>query len=334
MDHRFSTRRAIGALALGITLLGRSTPARAQAWTPAQGEGTVSVQFQDAFVRYHQLPTVRLDRGHIRGETVQVDFTYGITDKVAVSVALPYVSSKYDGDRPHQTAIDNGAYHSTFQDFRFDVRYNISRKGLVVTPFVGTILPSHDYEYFAHSAVGRDVRELQVGAYWAKLLDPVLPGVFITGRYSYGFAERILDISHNRSNLDLEAGYFIKPELRVFALGAGQLTHGGVDLNGNSLVSLGAVLYPHHDQIARDNILNVGGGAAYSLSPSVDVFGSVIRTVAGRNVHALQHSVTIGVSWSFARGSGRERATRSELAQNRRQAQTRTLVKCLCQKGK
>ena len=84
-------------------------------------------------------------------------------------------------------------------------------------------------QQFAHSAPGRDLHELQVGAYWAKLLDRVLPGLFVTGRYSYGFTQRVLDISHNRSNVDLELGYFIKPEVRVFGLGSGQLTHGGID---------------------------------------------------------------------------------------------------------
>jgi hypothetical protein len=317
-----------------IAVVGLSTSAWAQAWTPAQGEGAVTVQFQDAFIKYHQLPTVRLDRGHIRGETMLVDFTYGLTDRIAVSVALPYVASKYDGTRPHSTGLDNGSYHSTFQDFRFDIRYNITRKGFVVTPFAGTILPSHGYEYFAHSAVGRDVRELQVGTYWAKLLDPVLPGLFVQGRISYGFAQQIEDISHNRGNLDLEAGYFVTPELRVFALGAGQLTFGGVDLHGNSLVSLGPVLYPHHDQISRDNILNVGAGAGYELTPAFGVYGSVIRTVAGRNVHALQHSLTVGMTWSFARGSGGARANQSALATRRVGGHRHVLARCLCQKDK
>ena len=336
MNAHPSIRVAVGVIALGVTLLSTSTVVLAQAWTPAPGEGTVSIQFQDTFVKYHQLPTIRLDRGHIRAETLLLDFTYGLTDKVELRVSLPYVASKYNGNRPHLLApdfsqpnpVDDGAYHSTFQDFHFNVAYNISRKRLVLTPFVGTIMPSHGYEYFAHSAVGRDLRELQVGTYWAELLDAVLPGLFVQGRYSYGFAQHILDISHNRSNLDVEAGYFITPEFRAFALAAGQLTHGGVDLYGDSLSVLGPVLYPHHDQISRDNFLNLGGGAAYTLTPSVDVFGSVIHTQAGRNVHALQYGVTVGVSWSFVKGDTAARARGQ--AQNRRQAQTKALAKCRC----
>lgn len=333
MNQHSLVRLLKSAAVMTMAVVGTSTSARAQAWTPGQGEGAVTVQFQDAFVKYHQLPTVRLDRGHIRGETMLADFTYGVTDRIAVSVALPYVASKYNGSRPHPTVLDDGSYHSTFQDFRFDIRYNITRSGFVLTPFAGTILPSHGYEYFAHSAVGRDLRELQVGTYWAKLLDPVLPGLFVQSRISYGFAQQIADISHNHSNLDLEVGYFVRPELRVFALGAGQLTHGGVDLTGNSQAALGS-LYPHHDQISRDNFLNVGVGAGYELTPAVSVYGSVIRTVAGRNVHALQHSLTIGTTWNFTRGGTAARANQSALSRAHTDGHGRVLARCVCEKDK
>ena len=95
MNQHGSRRLAVGIVAMTVTLLCASGSLRAQAFTPAQGEGTVSVQFQDAFVKYHQLPTVRLDRGHISGKTLLVDFTFGITDQLAVSVSLPWVASKY-----------------------------------------------------------------------------------------------------------------------------------------------------------------------------------------------------------------------------------------------
>jgi len=333
MKPLWCRRLSLGQKALVLAVLGApATPVFAQAWTPARGEGTVAVQFQDAFVKYHQLPTVRLDRGHIRGETMLVDFTYGITDKAAVSIALPYVASKYDGPYPHQALEATPAYHSTFQDFRFDFRYNISREGFVLTPFVGTILPSHGYTYFAHSAVGRHVRELQAGVNFARLLDPVLPGLFVQGRYAYGFAERILDISHNRSILDLEVGHFTSPELRVFALGTGQLTHGGIDLFGDSRTRYGELLFSHHDQVGRENALNLGAGAAYDLSPSVGIYGSVMRTFAGRNTHALEYALTMGMTWTIMNGDASARASRVG-PPRRSQAHGRALAKCICQKG-
>src|SRR4029078_4200378 len=134
------TRRALVAAAVAAVLVGSTTRAAAQAWVPPRGEGAVSVQFQDALVLYHLLPTVQRDRGRIRGETLLADATYGVTDKLAVSVSLPFVTSKYDGQRPHDETTDNGQFHSTFQDFRFDVRYNVARKGLVLEPFIGTVV--------------------------------------------------------------------------------------------------------------------------------------------------------------------------------------------------
>jgi hypothetical protein len=336
MSRHHSTRiAAIIAAAVLSAALGAS-PALAQAWTPAQGEGAVSLAFQDAFVKYHLFTTTQLDRGHVRSEAMLVDFSYGITDKLALSVSLPFIGAKYDGAYPHlATGIDaTGRYHSTFQDFRFDIRYNLARKGLVITPFAGTIMPSHDYTYWAHSAVGRDLREFQVGAYWAKLLDPVLPGLFVTGRYSYGFAQQVLDISHNRSNLDLELGYFVKPELRVFALGAGQVTHGGIDFPDPALwPTLPVALVQHHDQIGRDNELNLGGGAAYSVTPTLDLFGSVVHTVTGRNMHELEYGLTVGMSWSFMTGHAVAHAHRSTAA-DRATGETRKLLRCVCQKGR
>lgn len=188
--------------------------------------------------------------------------------------------SKYSGAYPHPVPVgpvtlDDGRHHGTFQDFRLAVRYSVVRGRTSVTPFVGSFVPSHGYEYFAHSAPGRGLKELQVGAAVAALLDGLLPGAFIQGRYSYGFVEPVYDLSDvrlnaNRSAADLEVGYFVTPGLRVFLLGSGQLTHGGIDFavvgpedvwqSNLELVSTpeGAQAFRNHDRIDRYNYLNVG----------------------------------------------------------------------------
>jgi hypothetical protein len=156
----------------------------AQAWLPPQGEGVVSLVFQDQYFKYHMLPTQRVDLGQTRSRSMLVDVSYGITDKLAVSVGLPWMATKYTGRSPHPlrdfsgpTPLDDGTWHSTVQDLRFDVRYNLTHnllnKGIVVTPYVGTILPSHDYPYFAHAGYGRRVKELQVGVAVAKLFEVI-----------------------------------------------------------------------------------------------------------------------------------------------------------------
>ena len=70
-----------------------------------------------------------------------------------MDIGIPFVVSKYNGVTPHPTGlVDYGAYHGTFQDVRLALRYNLMSGSVVsLTPFAGTIVPSHAYEFFAPS---------------------------------------------------------------------------------------------------------------------------------------------------------------------------------------
>jgi len=338
---RSTTVRASAILLTTIGLLGGSSrAARAQAFVPPQGEGTVSVLYQDQFFKYHYAPTVAVDAGHIYSRSALVDVSYGLTDKVALSVSLPWVGTRYDGTKPHPldptnpslgiNPLDDGTWHSTAQDFSFNLRYNVTRnlgnKGIVLTPFVGSIVPSHDYAYFSHAAFGRDLHEIQVGTSAAKLFERGIPGLLIQATYAYGFTQQVVDISHNRSLGSLEAAYFATPKLRLLALSNGLITHGGLDYYAPpSLATLGPTLFQHHDQIDRTNMLALGGGASYSLTESLDVYGSLMHTVLQRNGHGLTRGVSLGLSWSFKTPRGQRHAS-ATLAEN-------SLVRCLCEKG-
>lgn len=317
----------VAPLLLGVSAVSAS----AQAWLPPKGEGAVSVLYQNMSVKYHALPTERVDIGKIRSNSVLVDVTYGVTDKLAVSFGIPWVAGKYSGSLPHPTSftdsrpnpLDDGRYHSAFQDFRLDVRYNISKEKIVLTTFAGLNQPSHNYRYYAHAAAGRNLTEFSVGVGAAKVLDAVLPGLFVQGRYAYGFVEKVADISHNRSNADLEIGYFVMPRFRVLALTSGQLTHGGLDISRTSRATLGA-LFDNHDQVDRLNYLNVGAGAAFSITEKMDIYSSYVRTVAQRNGHMVDHGLSFGLSRSFST----KRAKKRVVAQAER-----SLVRCVCEKS-
>jgi hypothetical protein len=331
--HPFRLTIVGGAALLFVLSLTRDV--HAQAWVPARGEGAVSVALQNMNVKDHILTTTRVDVGHIDTFVLVADVTYGLTDKIAVDVAVPFVTSKYTGTRPHPTALDDGSFHSTFSDFRFAVRYNLMRGRATITPYIGTVMPSHNYEFFAHSAPGERLNELQLGAYAAKLFDRGIPGLFVAGRYAYGFTEQVLDISHNRSLADLEVGYFITPSFRAFVMGGAQYTHGGIDLPPvGGLAALPPQYRGVHDQIDRAHHLNLGGGAAYSLTDSVDLFGSFVRTVAGRNEHALNRAITVGASWTFTQKRNEPDAITASARNSVTTKREGSLVRCICQKSR
>ena len=348
MTCRPASALGTAAILVSLWLLPAARDASAQAFVPAAGEGTVSFLFQNFHVTDHYLTTTRADfLGPIDTNVFVVDASYGLTDRLTVDVALPFVVSKYSGDYPHPlpigpVTIDDGRYHGTFQDVRLAVRFNVVRGRTAVTPFVGSFVPSHGYEHLAHSAPGRNLKELQVGVSVATLLDRLVPGAFVQGRYSYGFVQPVNDLSNirlngNRSNADLEVGYFVTPGLRVFLLGSGQLTHGGIDFtpigpddfwqSNLQLVSTpeGAHAFRNHDRIDRFNYLNVGGGASVAVTDNVDLFGSYMWTAAARNGHALSRAASVGFSVGFARA---RKPVQTVTA--RRQG---SLVRCLCQKG-
>ena len=326
-------------LVLLLGLLVTPAPTFAQAWVPEKGEGSVSLAVQQLNVKKHLSGSVIADAGHINTFVVMADMTYGLTSKVAVDLAVPFVSSKYSGSRPHpNTTIDDGTFHSSVTDFRMSLRYNLTRGGAVITPFIGTVVPSHDYQYYGHAAFGERLNELQVGAYIAKLFTRGVPGVFISSRIGYGFVEKVQDIKHNRSVGDLEVGYFLSPSLRAFGMASGQYTHGGVNFPITGPSGLPLKYQPVHDIIQRVHYVNAGAGLAYSLKDSLDIFGSFSREVTGRNGHVLNRGMTVGASWSFSRRSKGDVITAGTGAPSGEYARMTTkregsLGRCICQKS-
>jgi hypothetical protein len=333
-----STRLTIADSSRVLLLLACLTaPANAfaQAWTPSKGEGAVAIAFQNMTVKKHLAGTTPVDAGRIDTNVLLTDFTYGVTDKIALDVALPFVTSSYHGPFPHPgTTIDDGNYRGSFSDVRIAFRYNLTRDRAVVTPYIGSVVPSHDYAFYGHAAPGSRLRELQVGVYAAKLLNRGLPGLFISGRYGFAFVEKVLDISHNRSLGDLEVGYFFTSKLRAFTMANAGYTHGGIDLPLTGLPGLAPEFRGNHDRIQRVHHLDLGAGASYSISDSFDVFGSYARSVAGRNGHALNRGVTIGASWSFQRRrSASDTVTAAAAPDTVTTGREGSLVRCICQKS-
>jgi hypothetical protein len=296
-----------------------------------KGEGTVSLSYQNIFVRDHVFSKNDAhDVGHILSHAATLNVDYSFTDRLAVSVNMPFVASKYYGPKPHQLPIDNGTYNSGFQDFTTDLRYRLSLRPVVLTPFFRAVIPSHNYEYFAHSAVGRDQREFQLGANFGRRLNPIVPNAFVQARYSYAFVERILGIAPNRSDAELQLGYFLTRRLSLLGTAQWMYTHSGVNLTfGAGHSGLDDTQWPHHDQIAKASLLDLGGGAAYAVNGSLEIFFSAARSVEGRNGHLHASVLTLGLSRTF--GARIERVTTP--AVDGGPAPQRALV-CTCAKTK
>jgi hypothetical protein len=300
---RPTARRRVSCAGIALSLLASS--ALAQAWLAPKGEASFGAAYQNTYTRYHLFSEgEEYDGGRIRMNVVVFGLTYSVTDRLAASASVPYASARYDGRTPHATSVDNGDYHSGFTDLRLDLRYNLWREPAVITPFVSAIIPTRDYPTFAHAALSSGLEQYLVGVSVGRRLDPILEAGFAQLRYSYAFAEEVLGVSHDRSNVDLEIGYFLSPSLGVSAIGSYQKTHGGIELPLPGTPEAAAFrqtpYYVHHDQLAQSNFLNVGGIVSYALTGTVDVFASYQTMVWGRSVHAIQPGLAFGMSFGFS----------------------------------
>lgn len=293
------------AILAGVALVALASAGKAQAWLPPKGEASLDLIYQNYYTRDHLFAQGQaLELGTIRTNAILFGVTYGITDRFAVSASLPYVYARYDGNVPHQLPIDNGDYHGTFADYRIDLRYNLFRAPAVLTPFVAAIIPSHHYITFAHSAVSVGLHEYLLGLNLGRRLDPVLSDAFIQARTSYAFVEKVLGISHDRTNYDLELGYFLTPSLAANARGNYQRTRGGIDFplvgTPEFIAFRNSPYWPVHDVVARAEYLDIGGVLTYSLTGSVDVSVSYMTMVWGKNIHKVQPGLAVGFSYNFS----------------------------------
>jgi hypothetical protein len=139
-----------------VTLaLATASVAGAQAFVPPKGEGSVSILFQDIAVKDHYYGTTPVDSGRIRTEVALFDVSYGLTDRVAVSVGLPLVAAKYSSVAPHPLVDLSGptprfyganplTMAATTRRCRISCPacYNVSRKNFWLTPFADRWCPA------------------------------------------------------------------------------------------------------------------------------------------------------------------------------------------------
>jgi hypothetical protein len=276
--------------------------AHGQAWVAPKGEAAISLTYQ-----YSNFP------GHInndgsrdpvngsqsQGVTLQLD--YSASDRLGISASLPYLATRL-GSNPApgfpRPGIDDGKYHSSWQDFHLDARYNVLTQPLVLTPFLTIVIPSHHYQTTGETAIGRDLREAHLGFDIGRLLDPLLPRAYVDSHIGYVFSQKVLGVKTDRAIAKLSAGYFITPRWSSRLIANFQKVHGGVTSDqffGHQLppdVSLG------HDRLLRDDHLHAGLGFDYAVTPTVDVYATYIKLVWGRNTH-YGHAISAGIARTF-----------------------------------
>lgn len=271
------------------------------------GHGNVSISYQYNTVDSIQVTTGKIPIGDVDTHTLNFGIDYNVTDRLTLSAGIPFVRKRYVGSLPHDPLllnpprpevenVDDGDWNTSFQDFHLGFHYLARESPLIIEPFLYLGVPSHDYPFFGHAAVGQDLWKLDVGSGFTWF--PPISDAYYALDLAYVFVEKTLgvDVSHWRIRAD--AGYFFGPRIsgRLFVL---YKQGGGLLFPDDFPPPRDNEMWYQHDRLIKHNYVNVGAGLDWSLNERYQASTAVMTMVHAEQVHDMRYAITFALSRSF-----------------------------------
>ena len=295
------SRVRVGAQLLPMLCLVLAMPALADDDDHDGGRGYFSFAYQTIEVNRFDTSVSEVDIGEVLTHSLYLEFAYAITDRWQLQAGIPFVKKRYNGagrhdpltlepPRPEVPFIDDGDYHSNFQDFFLGASYLWITDPVIVEPFARLFIPSQDYPHFGNSAVGQNLWKMEFGVDLTKFMP--FSDWFYRLETSYTFVEETLGVNVNHFRINGEVGYFFTQEFAANVFVQSKLGRGEDATNYPPSNRTGERWY-QHDRTTRHSYVNAGVGADWFFHEKYQLSGSVFTTVWGESVHL------INVAWGI-----------------------------------
>ena len=305
---------ALACCGLLLGCLAWTPVARAQAWVPGKGQGSIALVFQQSQTnKGTDSRGNAVNLGKVIGSTLSLSLDYGLSERWAISANLPLKRNRYIGNDPHylpanfpiandQRFIDDGQYHAGWADWSVALRYQWRTEPFLVTPFIAYARPSHDYTFFGHSGFGTQQWAVQAGVHIGNWFAPPRQNLYWQAGYAYTYEQ---PVSHRRVNhdvLSLELGYFPTPRLNTHLSIEHSKSYGdGIHSldefsNADGSPNFENILY--HDQLFLARYTKVTVGMDFQLNARLQLSVRYGRTLKAALAHEYE-DVSIGLSRSF-----------------------------------
>lgn len=290
--------------------------------TSAAGHGRITIGLQAAHTE-----GIISDQGvnfneslvtDVRSLNIGVD--YWLSEQWSVHASLPFISKRALGDpgmhnqnrlatpHPESPFIDDGRYHSAWQDWQLGLNYHTSLGTLEIEPHLVFTYPSHDYVFFASAPVGQRLKKLRIGADVSQRLGR--SNFHYSAGYSYEFVERIEDIQVGgvqRGNLNTDnqylrvsAWYDFSPQLTARVFASRRTGNGLTNLETRRIdPTLTSELWYQHDRLLQYNYAIAGLGSTWRFNEKWSASASVATMVWVRVNHDLKYAYELQVLRSF-----------------------------------
>lgn len=304
--------------------------ASAQAWVPDQGQLGLSLDYNvSRSSKVVTNTTFSYPDAGTTGHQVTLGIEYIPIEKLAVTASLPFVMLKYNGSfnaagkatfaHPGGGSYDDGSYHSTLTDLRAGVRYQLLDDPIALAPLLAVTIPVSDYETIGNTVAGRHLKQIHAGLSAGYIIGIA---TYLHAQYEFTLSEKYdrtsaadamhetKNSSQNYSDVSFTVGTKVLDYKLDLHLAANtRIAHGGVsfgdldpiNVEGGvprpSSLSLNQLLY--HDAILKEDILLVGAGVGYAISPAVSVSLDARYFVEALSRNTQNASViALGVEWS------------------------------------
>ena len=299
-------RRAIRSAAI-VTLSCLASLAWAE-----KGDGSFRIEYQYIRTGAFDSSIGDIDIGSTDGHAFLLSFNYALTDRWSVTASLPWIRKRHRGALPHDpvadfsnytppdlSLIDDGEYHSDWQDLYLGASYRLTDGPLVLQPFVSVGFPTNDYPFYGHAAVGRNIWHVPIGVAFS--YQPYFSDFRFAGDVAYVFTEKSLgaDISHWL--MHGEVGYFITRNVvpKVFVT----VKHGNRGLDFPDDYDLPADFDTEkwylHDRMIKHNFVNAGLGLDWAINNRYQVSGTWFRMVRPEQVNVVDRAWTVSITRFF-----------------------------------
>jgi len=271
------------------------------------GSGSIALSYQTIEVNKFDTSVSEVDIGEVLTHSLFVELNYALTDRWLLTAGIPYIYKKYNGParhdpltlvppRPDVPFVDDGRYHSEWQDFVLGATYLWIDTPVIVEPFVNLIIPSHDYPHFAQAAIGQNRLKAEFGVDLTKYMP--FSDWFYRGGVSYTVVEKTLGVNVNHFRVHGEAGYFFTPHLSASAFVLGKLGN-GKDATAFPPSARTDEAWYQHDRTTRHNYVNVGATTDWYINDNYMLSVSALTSVWGRSVHMVRLAWTVGLTRYF-----------------------------------
>jgi hypothetical protein len=280
---------------------------------PAVGHGHISIGLQGARTQGLVSGT-----GEVFNEALTTDvrsmtlgIEYWLGEQWSLHASLPFISKRALNDtglhdqtrlvvpRPESTFIDDGQFHSAWQDWQLGLAFHRSLGRFDIDSHAVFTYPSHDYIFFASAPVGQGLKKLRIGADVSQRIGQ--SNLHYSVGYSYEFVERIKDIpvggvQYGNINTDnqylrLSAWYDFSPQLSVRVFGNRRTGKGLVNSEVRSIDPfLRSELWYQHDRLLQYNYAIAGLGSTWDFNDQWSVSASAATMVWVRVNHDMKYA--------------------------------------------